>query len=182
MQKSREGRSNQILKQATVEEMLRPQKNNYGLGFTINERDGLKRFGHGGADEGFQALISATVDGRGFVVMTNSDNGGRLAAEIALAVSGAYGWPEKPREREAITLPAEALAKFAGEYDGGRIGTVKIRLEGDHLVVAVAGQPEVALYPQSSDTFFSLGGIPDLKFAPDGSSFTGGNVTAKKVK
>jgi CubicO group peptidase (beta-lactamase class C family) len=77
IQKSREGRSNQVRKQATIEEMLRPEKQNYGLGFSISERDGIKQFGHDGSDAGFQAQLSATVDGRGVVVMTNSDNGGR---------------------------------------------------------------------------------------------------------
>jgi CubicO group peptidase (beta-lactamase class C family) len=182
IQKSREGRSNLILKQVTVEEMLRPASPNYGLGFSISERDGLKRFSHGGADAGFQAVLMAAVDGRGFVVMTNSENGGRLAAEIALSFAAAYGWPDTPREREAITMPPEALAKFAGEYEAGRIGRVKIRVDGDHLAAAIPGQDDVALYPQSADTFFSLAGVPDLKFAPDGSGFTGGNLTAKRLK
>jgi CubicO group peptidase (beta-lactamase class C family) len=171
-----------ILSQATIEEMLRPEKQNYGLGFSISERDGLKRFGHSGTDAGFQAVLMATVDGRGLVVMTNSENGGRLAAEIALSVAAAYGWPDKPREREAIAMPPEALAKFAGAYEAGRIGRVTIRVEGDHLVATAPGLGDVALYPESADTFFSLGGVPDLKFAADGSSFTGGNVAAKRVK
>jgi len=182
IQKAREGRSNRILKQETVEEMLKPEKQNYGLGFGINERDGLKRFSHGGADAGFQALLSGTVDGRGFIVMTNSENGSRLAAEIALAVAAAYGWPDKPREREAITMTPEALSKFAGDYEGARIGKVEIRVQGDHLALTLPGLGDLALYPQSADTFFALGGIPDLKFAADGSSFTGGSVTAKRVK
>jgi len=182
IQKAREGRSNRMLKQATVEEMLRPEKQNYGLGFGINERDGLKRFSHGGADAGFQALLSGTVDGRGFIVLTNSENGSRLAAEIALAVAAAYGWPDKPREREAVSVTPEALEKLAGDYEAGRIGRVKIRVDGDHLAVTLPGLADVALYPQSADTFFSLGSIPDLKFAADGSGFTGGSVVAKRVK
>lgn len=182
IQKAREGRSKRMLSKATVEEMLRPEKQNYGLGFGINERDGLKRFSHGGADEGFQAYLAATVDGRGLVVMTNSENGGRLANEIMLAVAQVYAWPDKPREREVVTLTPEALAKFAGEYESLRTGRVKVRVEGDHLAVAVPGQGDFNLYPQSADTFFSLGGVPDLKFAADGSSLTGGNVTAKRVQ
>jgi CubicO group peptidase (beta-lactamase class C family) len=181
VQKAREGRSNRILRQPTVEEMLRPEKQNYGLGFGIAENDGVKRFSHGGSDAGFQAVLSATVDGRGFIVMTNSENGARLAREIGLAVAAAYGWPDKPREREAISLTSEALAKFAGEYEGSRIGKVNIRVEGDHLVVSTS-EGDAALYPQSSDTFFSLGSIPDLKFAADGSGFTAGNVAGKRVR
>lgn len=181
IQKSREGRSNRILKQATVEEMLRPEKQNYALGFAIDVRDGLKQFSHGGTDVGFQARLAATVDGRGWVVMTNSENGARLASEIALAVAAAYGWPDKPKEREAIAMTPEMLAKFAGEYDAARIGRAKIRTEGDHLVITIREIGDVALYPQSADTFFSLGGIPDLKFAADRSSFSGGGTTAKRV-
>jgi hypothetical protein len=86
------------LSKATVEEMLREQKKPYGLGFALEQVDGSSRFGHGGADEGFQALFSATMDGQGFVIMTNSDNGIRLANEIALSIAAAYGWPDKPKE------------------------------------------------------------------------------------
>jgi CubicO group peptidase (beta-lactamase class C family) len=182
IQKAREGRSNQILRQTTIEEMLRPEKENYGLGFSVNERNGLKRFGHDGADAGFQALLSATLDGRGVVVMTNSENGQRLASEIELAVAAAYGWPDKPREREAITMTPEALKKFTGDYELAPIGTVKIRVENDHLLLSAPGLGDMALYPQSADAFFSLRDLPDLKFAADGSSFTAGDLIAKRVK
>ncbi len=96
IQKSREGRSNKILTQATVAEMLREQKKPYGLGFGLDQVGGSSRFGHGGADEGFQALLSATMDGQGFVIMTNSDNGIRLANEIRMSIAAAYHWPDKP--------------------------------------------------------------------------------------
>jgi CubicO group peptidase (beta-lactamase class C family) len=182
IQKARLGRMNGFLKEGTIEEMLRPEKQNYGLGFSITDRDGLKRFSHSGTDAGFQAVLSATVDGRGFVVMTNSEHGARLANEIAMAVAMAYGWPDKPREREAISLTPEALARFAGDYRADRIGTVRVRAEGDHLIFTAANLGDVVLYPQSADTFFSLGGVPDLRFAPDGSGFTGGGVTAKRVQ
>jgi CubicO group peptidase (beta-lactamase class C family) len=182
IQKAREGRSQGMLRQATVEEMLRLEKQHYGLGFAIDERDGLKRFSHGGADEGFQAYLAGTVDGRGMVILTNSENGSRLANEIRLAVAAAYGWPEKPREREVVALAPEVLLKYTGDYASPRIGKVTVRVEGDHLVINLTGPGDVHLYPQSPDTFFSLGGVPDLKFATDGSSFTGGGVTAQRVK
>jgi hypothetical protein len=182
IQKARQGHSVKILKQATVEQMLRPEKQNYGLGFSITDRDGIQRFGHSGTDAGFQAVLSATVDGNGFVVMTNSENGARLATEIALAIAAAYGWPDKPREREVIRMTPEALARFAGEYEAARIGRVKIRAQGDHLILTAPRLGDVALYPESADTFFSLGGVPDLKFAADASGFTGGGVGAKRVQ
>jgi hypothetical protein len=114
--------------------------------------------------------------------MTNSEKGQRLASEIELAVAAAYGWPDKPREREAITMTPEALKKFTGDYELAPIGTVKIRVENDHLLLSAPGLGDMALYPQSADAFFSLRDLPDLKFTADGSSFTAGDLIAKRVK
>lgn len=167
IQKSREGRSNKILSQATVEEMLREQKKPYGLGFSLDQVDGSARFGHGGADEGFQALFSATMDGQGFVVMTNSDNGISLAQEIALSIAAAYFWPDKPREREALTLAAPALEKFAGDYDVPRIGKTHVRVAGAHLAITLEGL-ETDWYAESATKMFTLlGDVPDIEFRAD---------------
>jgi hypothetical protein len=59
---------------------------------------------------------------------------------------------------------------------------VKIRVEGDHLVLTDPRLGDVALYPQSADTFFSMGGVPDIKFAADASGFTAGGAAAKRVQ
>jgi CubicO group peptidase (beta-lactamase class C family) len=167
IQKSREGRSNRILSKATVEEMLHEQKKPYGLGFSLDEVSGSPRFGHGGADEGFQALFSATNDGQGFVIMTNSDNGVRLANEIVLSIAAAYHWPDKPREREAVKLTATALGKLAGDYEAPRIGKVHIRAAGDRLSIAAMGD-EMDWYPAAERKFFNLGGnVPDIEFKAD---------------
>ncbi|MBS1830435.1 MAG: serine hydrolase [Acidobacteria bacterium] len=178
IQRAHQGQPDSILKQSTAREMLTLQNKVYGLGFVVNDHDGVKWFRHGGADAGFQAILMGSTGGEGIVVMTNSENGSRVAQEIAYAAAAAYGWPDKPRERAAITLPTAELAKFAGEYEAPRIGKVTIRVEQDHLVANVLGPGDIDLYPQSADTFFSLGVIPDLKFTPDG--FTAGGVTAKR--
>jgi CubicO group peptidase (beta-lactamase class C family) len=90
--KSREGRSNKLLARESVIEMLKPQKGTSGLGFMLNED--ARIFGHGGADAGFQALLFCSLDGRGFAVMANSDNGNRLGGEIQKAIAEAYNWPD----------------------------------------------------------------------------------------
>ena len=168
IQKSREGRANKILSKATVEEMLREQKKPYGLGFSLEQVDGSSRFGHGGADEGFQAQFSATMDGQGFVVMTNSDNGIRLAGEIGLSIAAAYGWPDQPREREAIRLSAPEMEKLAGDYEAPQVGKVHIRPAGDRLAITIEGE-NLEWYPESATKFFSVdAGVPDIEFKADG--------------
>jgi CubicO group peptidase (beta-lactamase class C family) len=101
IQKSREGRSNLVLSREMTTQMLTRQMDNAGLGLFLEGTSQSPRFGHNGADEGFQALMLATLDsGRGAVVMANSDNGVRLAQEIVLGIAAEYGWPDyKPRER-----------------------------------------------------------------------------------
>jgi hypothetical protein len=82
-------------------QMLTRQIEVAGLGLMLGGTDQAPRFSHGGADEGFQAFLISTLDsGKGAVVMTNSDNGIRLAEEILLSIAAEYGWPDyKSRER-----------------------------------------------------------------------------------
>jgi CubicO group peptidase (beta-lactamase class C family) len=108
IQNAKLGRSH-FLSPQLVHAMLTPGMNNHGLGPVITA-DGL-RFGHGGADDGFQAEVSGFLDGRaGVVVMANSDNGGRLAQELILTLANLYGWPGiKPVERSIADVPVTAL-------------------------------------------------------------------------
>jgi len=101
IQKSREGRANHVLSRDMTNQMLTRQIDGAGLGLMLNGSGNAQRFGHNGADEGFQALMVSTLDsGKGAVVMVNSDNGVRLAEEIVLSIAAEYGWPDyKPREK-----------------------------------------------------------------------------------
>src|SRR5678809_225807 len=64
------------LSPAAAHDMITPRKERYGLGLAVEEKGGGKYFTHGGADEGFQALLYAhATKGYGAVLMTNSDAG-----------------------------------------------------------------------------------------------------------
>ncbi len=181
IQKSREGRSNKILKQTTVEEMLTEQKKPYGLGFALAPN----WFSHGGADEGFQASFGCSHDGKGIVIMTNSDSGGRLAQEIELGFAAAYGLSEKPVERTMTPLPVTALEKLTGDYKSEPLGKITVRAESDHLVISNERIGSLQFFPMTGETFFSLLGTPDVTFTRDeggvASGLSLGNVKAKKL-
>jgi hypothetical protein len=107
------------------------------------------------------------MDGQGFVIMTNSDNGSRLAGEIALSIAAAYHWPDKPRERSAIRLTAPQLEKFAGDYQLPTVGKVHVRVAGDHLAITLEDQ-ELDWYAESPTKMFTVsGGLPDISFKGD---------------
>jgi CubicO group peptidase (beta-lactamase class C family) len=89
---SKQGKSNKVLTQKTVEEMLTPQSKNFGIGFGLS-KDRPGEFGHNGADEGFQALLVMNSDtGQGAALMANSDNGNLVASELMRSIAKDYGW------------------------------------------------------------------------------------------
>jgi CubicO group peptidase (beta-lactamase class C family) len=94
------GRSNKILERTTAREMLTRQKENWGLGPQLGGMDETFRFQHGGSNAGFRAvLVMLVASGQGAVIMTNSDNGGKVFQPLLAAVAAEYGWPadwEKP--------------------------------------------------------------------------------------
>ena len=124
--------------------------------------DGL-RFGHGGADDGFQAEVTGFLDGRaGVVVMANSDNGGRLAQELILTLGRLYGWPGiEPVERTVAAVPVAALERLIGRYalpsgeDNGKTEDLTISREEGTLVLSYKGNKEMTLLPETDVKFFS---------------------------
>ncbi len=188
IQKSREGRSNRILKKETVIQMLTEQKGNYGLGFALMGTESARRFGHNGADEGFQALLDCSFDGEGIAVMVNSDNGVRLAREIMFSAAKAYNWHNiKPTEREVAKVDAKTLESYSGQYNAPQIGLLTIRPDGDHLLVSTPIQADIPLYPSADGSFFPLSDeSPAFRFVKnDQGEVTGlrrGGLVAPKVK
>lgn len=94
IQKSAAGNSNKVLSQKTVQEMLAPGIEAFGLGLFLGEKtDAHQNFYHGGGNEGFQNMLFAyTSTGQGAVVMSNSDNGMQLIEEVLRAIAREYGW------------------------------------------------------------------------------------------
>ena len=175
---SRQGRANHILRQSTVEQMMTVQKGDFGLGFALSEQNGVKRFGHNGADEGFQALLTCSYEGEGVAVMVSSDNGIRLANELARAVSAAYGWKDmKPLEKTVMPISAAQLAEYAGDYQV-ETRVWEFRVAGDHLMFGRKGGPSTTpMYPETTGQFF-LADDDATKFT---FQRTDGAVTSVKV-
>jgi CubicO group peptidase (beta-lactamase class C family) len=149
-----------VLSADLVHEMLTPGMGNWGLGPAITE-DG-KRFGHGGANEGFRCDMTAFFDGgQGAVVMTNGDNGGQLAAELMLAVAKEYGWSSPTHITKTMAkLPDEVWAALEGLYRGA-MGELAVEVKEGRLIVTVSAPEAPAgmvfeFVPESKDSFFGL--------------------------
>jgi len=90
------GQSSLFLTPETVREMFKAQNGGpYGLGAAVGEAEGSLVIMKRGQNVGYQAyLILLPSDGKGMVVMTNSDNGSKLAEALIRRAAELYDWPK----------------------------------------------------------------------------------------
>jgi hypothetical protein len=173
---SKQGKANHVLSEKMTNEMLTPVKEEAGLGFFLDKRN-AGQFGHGGADEGFQAMLTMNAStGTGVAVMANSDNGIAAAQFLIQGIAKEYGWNYKAGPETFSTLLL--LAKLKGtpavlqrysELKKSREPDADINegtLNGLGYTLLQDGRTEDAIalfqrnvqeYPQSSNVYDSLG-------------------------
>jgi len=174
--KSKHGRSNRILSEATVRQMLTVQAEPVGLGFFLEP--GSDRFGHDGSDEGFLAMLIAFSDsGQGVAIMTNSDTGFMIFGPLAESVAREYRWTHfKPQPANGFTrlytlwrsVGVEgAIADYAArrargpakDFGPGDLNGAGYTLLGAGEVDAAVKifEANVRLYPDDANGYDSLG-------------------------
>jgi len=120
VQRALDGDPNAVLSQPIAREMLTPVKGHYGLGFVLGGTGSMASFSHNGETAGFQADFVMHRGGEGVAIMTNSDNGSSLIAEILNGIAAAYGWIDyTPIAKKLFEMNPAAYARFAGTYDVG---------------------------------------------------------------
>ncbi len=173
---SKNGKSNRILSQKMTNEMLTPVLEDAGLGFFLDKVN-PGQFGHNGADEGFQALLTMNADtGKGLVIMGNSDNFLSMGDDLLSAVAREFGWNFKssPNVFGTLLLIAKtqgataALQRYdeirkanspSEKVDEGLLNGLGYRLlySGQEQDAILVFRRNVELYPQSSNVYDSLG-------------------------
>jgi CubicO group peptidase (beta-lactamase class C family) len=167
---SKHGKSNRVLSEAMTRQMLTPVLEDAGLGFFL-DKNNPGQFGHNGADEGFQALLTMNAEsGNGVAIMANSDNGIAVADLLLRSVAKEYGWNFKAPEQGAFgTLVLIGKAKGAqaalqrytelGLADEGTLnglGYTLLRSGQTQDAIAVF-ERNVRDYPKSANVYDSLG-------------------------
>ena len=176
--RSKAGQSNRVLSPDTVRLMLTPQAGEVGLGFFVDATGKTDRFGHGGADEGFQAVLTAfAATGRGVVVMMNSDNGTPAVQPLIDAIGREYAWPGRtpwvPGVVDTVWLVTQekgldaGLAEYqrmrtarpASDFRPAQLNTLGYQLLSDGRVEDAVRvfQLNVEFYPQDANAYDSLG-------------------------
>jgi CubicO group peptidase (beta-lactamase class C family) len=155
VQAALKGHSGRLLNSDTAVAMTTPGvAETIGIGFFLSGKGDRVRFGHGGSDEGFVALMTFYKDqGKGAVVMLNSNEGAPLLQEIERAIAREYGWPGFFPDDKRATVSAATLATYAGTYRTDSKPSLVITEEDGALSLKFSDQPPIRLTAESETKF-----------------------------
>jgi CubicO group peptidase (beta-lactamase class C family) len=175
IQKSKAGKSDAVLSAKMVNEMLTPQAGGWGLGFELQGKNESARFTHSGSNEGYRCLLVAYAStGQGAVVMTNSDRGAALSAEIMRSIAREYGWLDYlPKEKVIAPVAPKVFDDYVGQYQSDPGYTITITNENGKLMAHPFAGSKVELFAESETDFFLKLAAVEIKFVKD----TQGKVT-----
>lgn len=183
IQNSYQTKGDGLLKAATVSEMLTPGMENHGLGPVVNEHT----FGHGGADEGFRADLTAWKEQPiAVVIMVNSDNGS-IIQEILLSIAKEYQLPGiEPMTRTVGNASIEERTLLVGTYDFGNRGVANIAIKENGLeITGTFSENPIMLLPESGNKYFNQNSGTYYTFLEEDGTVTGlqfWNNVGKKIK
>jgi CubicO group peptidase (beta-lactamase class C family) len=169
LQKSLSGEGGHVLSPALARLMVTPVKNGYGLGTEVKTVNGRLSFEHTGSNSGYQSMYVGDEKGDGAVVMTNSDNGFAVIAEIIPTLGKVYGWPAyAPEERFLANVPLAQQLPYVGNFtteDGYKFEIVST---GARLQFSGLAHSASALFPSSAKSFFVTDNTMQITFdGPD---------------
>ena len=162
------GKKKGPISQTLMQEALRPQmscssKDSACLGFFSSGMEKEKTLEHGGVDEGFIANMRVYPElGKGWVIMTNSMDGGMLIPEIECSIADSYGIPGlEATVKTPIQLDPALYTKFVGVYKEPHAKpehVITIRMHDNALFIVdsyTSITDERQLYPARDDMFFT---------------------------
>jgi CubicO group peptidase (beta-lactamase class C family) len=168
IQKSLAGEPTHVLSTEMARKMLRVVLQGYSLGLGIGGSEKRPYFSHGGANAGFQCNLVVYNTGDGAVIMTNSDSGSQLAAEILRTIAYEYGWPDfQPMKQKETTVSPKILERYVGIYELAPKVNIMITLEGGQLMAQRSGQGKLPLFASSETKFFSKVVDVEIEFGID---------------
>jgi len=169
IQRAHTGKPTAFLSKAVVDQALTPQvADGFGLGAELEGKNDTRRFGHSGSNVGYTCRSLAYVEhGMGAAVLTNAEDGYWVVLELLRAIAREYTWPDYAPQHAAVTVDPQVYDAYVGEYEARPGFTLRIRQQGDALLVEAPGQPAMQLHPTSESTFFVDALNSEISFSKD---------------
>ncbi len=151
------GKSAKLLDQESTKLRLSPYMNQESaLGVFVEDYNGVKYFGHGGANEGFRSGYYGSFEGgNGLVIMVNSDNG-EIIQELINSIAHVYGFTGLNKTRKIVLADVsdQELDSYLGKYQLTPDLVLSISREGKQLYAQATGQSKIAAYAETNTKFF----------------------------
>ena len=180
-----------LLTKKSLDEMFTPAKGTYAYGWNVGKRNNRNSISHGGGIYGFATQLARYPDDRVTVIVLSNVEGasaGAIANNLSAIV---FGDPVTlPKQRTAITLPAQAFEKYVGDYQLLPNVVLTVSTENGKFYVRITGGENLEIFPESEKDFFLKVRDATLKFETDPSGKVtqvifkqgGGTFTAPKIK
>lgn len=154
-----------LVKQKTLDAIFTPFKDNYGYGFSIDKRFGLRQISHGGAINGFTSFISRFPDERATIIVLGNIDGvstGQIASRLArLSLADKIVVPA------TVRVDAGVLRSYAGRYQlppsVAENFVFDVSSDGEGLFVKPSGQFGFQIAATSQTEFFDVN-QPETRF------------------
>jgi CubicO group peptidase (beta-lactamase class C family) len=160
-----------ILSRVSLTTMTTPGKVTHGLGVDVSTEDGAEVVDHNGAIEGFVAHMAYLPESRvSVIVLANVFGGAPPAMGDQLAETMLGKAVILARERKAVPITDEALARFAGTYSMSNGWTFTFSVKSNALMLNATGQTFPLLYQgmkAGHPRFFVAITNGELEFIPD---------------
>lgn len=140
-----------LVKQKTLDAIFTPVKDNYGYGFSIEKRFGLKNISHGGGINGFTTFFSRFPEEKATVIVLGNLEGvstGQVASKLAQ-----FTLSDKIVKPQVVKVDSSILQSYVGRYQLPMSvanivfdvtlenGTLFIKPSGQHRIQAAAAAP-----------------------------------------
>lgn len=103
----------ELMSQSVARKMLTQQLDDRGLGFEVDQSDGLLTFSHTGSGDGFKALIiGEPASGKGLVVLANSDGAGVIRKSTTTCCKQASFCHRESRRSLDLRERKASMARF----------------------------------------------------------------------
>ena len=160
--------NNKLLNQNTLKLAFTPVKINdgssgnafggqYGYGWMLMEKRGLKEIGHGGSLPGWASYLTRyPQQNLTIAILANASPAVPNLVPSALAdtIAEIYLWQQmKPMESFATDKTVNISDDYIGQYDYVG-GIMTITREGNQLFAQLTGQPKLKIFPKSQTEFF----------------------------
>ncbi|WP_080059375.1 serine hydrolase domain-containing protein [Spirosoma aerolatum] len=175
------GKPGSVLSQSMTRQMLTDQKNRDGLGVFLQGDSTMLRFGHSGRDEGFDALLTASVDkGQGVVIMINANDNSHMMGRIVDFIASYYHWDGFPVKTKpaAVAVDSKTLTAFEGRYELFNNRIITFEADNQRLLTIEDSFVDEEFVPVGTNKFTSTDRNVSVIFNPDAT----GHVTSFRLQ